>query len=88
MFSGTPAKITIGGSSVRVALPSGPQVVRLAATGNCWIKFGDGTVTATTSDTLFPAGVEVVKIPTGVTHIAAIQDGASTGSLSITGMTK
>lgn len=88
MPTGTPAKLTIGASSVNVALPAGVAVVRLAASGTCWIKFGTAGLSATTSDILFPAGAEIMKIPTGATHIACIQDGAATGSLSITGILK
>lgn len=84
---GTPAKLTVGAASTRVALPTGVAAVRLACTGTCWIKFGDSAVTAANTDTLFPAGAEVMKIPAGATYIAAIQE-ASGSVLSITGLIK
>ena len=83
---GTTGKISITGTSARVALPSGvghEDVLRLASTTDCYIKFGDSTVEATTSDALFTAGVELFKVPAAATHVAAIQVSAS-GVMTVT----
>lgn len=65
--------ITVGAASARVAIPAGALVVRLAATVNCYYKWGDNTVTAAAGDRIMIAGVEMKAVPEGVTHIAAIQ---------------
>lgn len=82
----TNGTISIGAASARVAVPAGCDVVRLAASCNCYIKFGDSAVAAAATDHVFPTGAEVMKLPAGVTHIAAIQLGAVTGTLSISAM--
>lgn len=87
-LAGTPAKISIGASTARVAIPSVgadvANVVRVASNASCYIAFGDSGVNATTDSTLFPAGVEVLTVPPTATHIACIQDGAVTGTFQIT----
>lgn len=77
--------LTIGAASVRAALPSGSQIVRLAASGACHFKFGSNTVAAAASDShLLPANaVEYVQVPSTATDIAVIQNGAATGSLTV-----
>lgn len=76
--AGTPAKIAVAAASARVALPAGAvagAVVRIASTTDCYFKFGDSNVAATSSDFLFPAGTEYLKVPAGGhTHIAAIRE--------------
>lgn len=78
-----------GAGTDRVELPTltpgREDVFRLAATENCFVNFGDDTVTAATTDIFFPAGVETIKVPTGATHIAAI-DAGTNGILSVTEM--
>ena len=69
-------KIVVGASTQRGALPTGvskEDIVRLASNTDCYIKFGDSTVEATDSDTLFTQGVEAFKIPMNATHIAVLQ---------------
>lgn len=87
-LAGTPAKITIGAASASVAIPTVhgevAKMVRVASNGNCYIAFGIGSATATSDSTLFPQGVEVLTVPKGATHVAAIQDGSSTGTFQIT----
>jgi hypothetical protein len=75
----------VGAASVRVALPTGADVVRVATLGDCFIKFGTVTVVATAADSIFPKGSEVFRVPAGVTHLAFIQSGAGT-TITVTGM--
>jgi len=76
----------ISGSSVRIALPTGASVIRVAATSNCYLEFGDVTVVAASTDMVFPTGVEVLSVNPSWTHVAIIQVGADTGVLSVTEM--
>jgi hypothetical protein len=74
--------------SARTALPTGcvaGDILRIASSQDCYIKFGTVTVTATTSDILFLAGAEFLKVPAGATHIAAIRVGAD-GVVQVTKM--
>ncbi len=66
-------------TSARTALPTGcvaGDILRIASSQDCYIKFGTSTVTATTSDILFLAGAEFMKVPALATHVAAIRLGA------------
>jgi hypothetical protein len=87
-LTGTPTKITIGSGSASTALPSVgadiARIVRVASNASCYIAFGTSGISASTSDTLFPAGVEILTVPPSATHIACIQDGAVTGTFQIT----
>jgi hypothetical protein len=71
--------IAFTGTSARVELPEPSLVkayarkVRLVSWSDCFIKFGDSTVVAASTDTPFPAGVEVMNVPPAATNIAAIQ---------------
>lgn len=83
------ASVAIGAASARVALPAGVgagDIVRVASNNKCFFKFGDNTVAATGTDSLFPIGTELFVVPVGATHIAVIQDGAVTGLVTITQM--
>lgn len=46
--------------------------VTLALSSDTYVARGGGSVKATTSDILLPAGVYDFAIPTGVTHVALI----------------
>lgn len=84
----TTNKISVSGTTARVALPSGAgaeDIVRVACNTDCHIKFGDSSVDATTNDALFTAGVEAFKVPDTATHLAAIQVSAA-GILTVTEM--
>lgn len=74
--TGTPVNITLTGTSQRSALPTGlvnGEICRMASTIDCFFKFGDDTVVAAAGDSsLFTAGVEYMKVPPGITHIAVI----------------
>lgn len=80
------ANVAIGVATARVLLPTGSQIIRVAANAKCFFKMGDVTVVATGSDTMFPVGAELFVVPVGATYIAVIQDGAVTGSLNVTKM--
>ena len=70
----------------RVVLPAGVgagDIIRVASSVDTYFAFGDVTIDATTSDSLFTAGVEVFKIPKDVTHIAALIVGATNGVLTV-----
>lgn len=77
------ANAAIGLSSVTIAIPANTDIVRIAATAGCRIKFGPSSVTASVVDTVFPIGVEVFKVPAGATHLAVIQEGAASGALTV-----
>lgn len=62
--------LVYGAGSSNVQLPSGGRV-RLFSTTDCYIKFGDVTVSADSNSLFFEAGTEYIKVPTGATHIAA-----------------
>ncbi len=79
------ASLAVAGASADVALPTGARagdIVRVACNTDCHIAWGDNTITATTSDCLFPAGVEIMRVPAGATNLAAIRVTAN-GTLTI-----
>jgi hypothetical protein len=78
--------IAIGGTSVRVPIPTESQVVRIAATGNCYVAFGDNSIVATSSHMLFPVGVELFTVKPTWTHVAVIAEAGATGNVSISDM--
>ena len=69
-------KVSVGAGSVASDM-TGAQVVRIASNTDAYIKFGTSGVTATSSDLLFPAGVEVLIMPKDTTHVAIVQESAS-----------
>lgn len=77
--------LPIGASSNRTALPADAEIVRIAASVDCFFRFGDGTVTTDGSGNIFTKGVEVFRVPPGATHICTIQM-TSGGTMSITKM--
>ena len=83
--SASVAKASISGSSVQLTIPTGSVLIRCASNNNCYIEFGTNP-TATTNSMLFPAGVEIFRVPAGATKIAVIQDGAVTGTFQVTKM--
>lgn len=82
LFPTSPTNASTSGTSARVAIPDDSDVVRVASTEAVYLKFGDSAVVATSSDILFPAGVEVFKVPETYTHVAFIQV-SSAGTISI-----
>jgi hypothetical protein len=81
----TNAFVTAYSTSSSVALPANSGTVRLFAMADLFINFGTSGVVAADTDTAFLAGTEIVTVPGGATHIAAIQDVIDNG-LYITGM--
>lgn len=78
--SGGAHQIAVTSTSARnaTAFGSDTEIVSLYASGAVFIKFGDSTVTATTSDHYFPAGVYYdFSIGGGdvkqYTHVAALR---------------
>jgi hypothetical protein len=78
--------VALSGTSQLLAVPANTRFLRVASTGNTWVEFGNSGAVATTASILFPGGVEVFPIAPEVTHIAALQVGASTGFFSINRM--
>lgn len=60
--------------------------MHVATTVGCYLGFGTRAVTASTSDLLFPGGVEVFKVPQEATHIAVLQSAAISGVMSFSAM--
>jgi len=76
-----------------MVIPAGATLIEISATVECYINFGDGTVTATlaignqdTASRLFQAGVQIIEVPlaAGVlaTNIAFI-DGGAGGTIQV-----
>lgn len=79
--------LSVSGSSSRVALTDPISLVRLASNVDCYVKFGNSAVTATSSDMLFPAGAEIFAVEDpSITHVAALLVAATPGVLSATKM--
>ena len=79
---GATANLSVISTTARVAFPSGAVVVQLTILENMWIKLGDVTVEAVTTDTLMLAGMHIIET-NGHTYIAAIRASADS-SLNIT----
>lgn len=77
------AQIATGAASARVPLPvdsagNVPRYIRLSATAAACIRIGVSTVTAANTDTqVQPGDSLILAIPSGMTHIAAIQQAAA-----------
>lgn len=73
---------TTGAASARSALPTAQnsvvcRYVRIAASGECYVRLGDSSVTATGNDMLVQPADSLILNTNGATHIAYIQGGAS-----------
>lgn len=80
----TNAVLPVQAGSSNAALPSG-RMVRLFAMTDCYIAFGDSSVTADSGSLFFAAGTEVMRVPSTATHIAAMRY-ALDGGLYISGV--
>lgn len=75
----TGATITTSGTSAGATIPNNsagekPRYIRVAATAAAYVRIGVGAQTAVTTDMLVqPGDAVVMAVPSGVTHIAAIQ---------------
>lgn len=77
----------IAGGNNRVALPADSEIVEIAASDVCRVKFGTSTVDATVGTArVFPQGVAVYKVPPGATHVAVTNYNASAGIVTIARM--
>lgn len=85
----TGVTVTSGSSSASVAIPNAadgnkPRFIRVASTGECYIKVGVSGVAATTGDIMVqPADAVLLAIPSGITHLAYIQ-GTNSAKVNIT----
>lgn len=79
----TNAVLTYTAGSNSVALPSGTKA-RLFAMTDCFIEFGSASVSATETSTFFEAGTEIMKIPSGATHLA-VSRYLTNGALYVSG---
>jgi len=80
------ATLTVpNGSSDRVALPTTSPIVRIYSPTDCFIVFGDSSVTATTTSMPHDAGAEYYGVPDSATYVAAYGNGG-TGTMIITPM--
>jgi hypothetical protein len=80
------ASLAVTTSTGRVALAADASTVRLynAGTATAFVKFGDVTVTAATTNMPIPAGaIEAFRPPGASTHIAAITS-SGTATLYVT----
>ncbi len=72
---------TTAASSARSPLPTASgsvaKYVRVAASGECYVRLGDSTVVATGNDTLIQPADATIFATNGATHIAYIQGGAA-----------
>ena len=89
--AGTVHRTTTEGASASVALASGTEIVRVAASVAVWIAFGTSGVDAADTQTdsmLCPAGAEVFNLrDTDYTHIAARSvSGSGNGLVTATTM--
>jgi hypothetical protein len=76
------AVITAGNQ--RITLPTGANIVEVAANDVCRIKFGDSAVDASSGTVrIFPPGAAVYRVPAGATHLAVTQVGTSSGFLTV-----
>ena len=81
------ASLTINNVTDRVELPGNGVVYLFTANKDCWLTFGDNTVTAAVnSGRFFLAGTEPVRPPVGATHVSGVTDDGTTGKLGITSM--
>jgi len=74
----------LAGSSL-LPLPSNSTKLRVFSMTDCFIKFGDSSVIADNTSMFFGAGTEIMRIPSGATHIA-VKRYALNGGLYISGV--
>jgi len=79
--------VAIGAGSLLSTVITGVEIVRLVATGNCHVRFGDNaSIVALGTDMYLPANVPEFFSLHGDTYIAVIRDAALAGWLCITPM--
>lgn len=82
-LEGTVVQLTISAGNSSIALPEDAEVIEVAASDLCRLKFGTASVDATSGARVFPPGVAVYKVPEGATHVAVTQIGTSSGFVTI-----
>jgi len=93
-ITGDTVDLDPGSASANVALPTGSQVIRYAASVECWIIFGFGsaaTATAAAPSMYFPVGAETMAVPRNAvgtlgTHLSVIRQGSTSGEGTVTRM--
>lgn len=85
---GAAVSVAIGSSSASVALPSGAKSISVVAVGSaCSVKLGGSSVSATTTDHYLSSGERRdLLVRNGETHIAAIREGAGSGTLRVSAL--
>lgn len=85
-FAGQTISFTGSAVNLTTTYPPGPRGVYICATTDCYVRVGDGTVTATAADLFVPAGVPmVVEVPNksaGKWDVSAIRV-ATSGTLYV-----
>ena len=80
----TVVQVSIAAGNNTSPLPTNAQIVEVASSDLCRIKFGDSGVDATSGVArLFPLGVAVYRVPVGATHVACTRVGTSTGLVTV-----
>lgn len=79
---------SLGAASARIALPADAPAYLVSADKDCWIQFGDNTVTADNAGQrrLFLRGTEPVRPYAGATYIAFKSVDGSAGVISLTSL--
>ncbi len=79
--------VAIGAGSISTALSADTAVVRIANPVAAHFRFSVGAGTAVATDPLLPTmSAEMFTVPAGATHINMIQEGAVTGTATVTRM--
>lgn len=87
MTPDTTVTIAISAISATVALPADVAVVRIATPVACHFRFSVGAGTAVATDPLLTTmSCEYIGVPVGATNISVIQEGAVTGTATVTRM--
>ena len=74
-----------GSSSAELPTSAAGNKARIFTMTDCFINFGSSSVTADETSMFFEAGTEIMRVPTGDTHIA-VQRYTSDGGLYISGV--
>jgi hypothetical protein len=77
--------LSFGFAGTSSSLPTNSGSVRIHSQADCFIEFGDASVSTTTSSIYFAAGTEIFIIPTGATHIA-VKTAGEAGVLNVVGL--
>ena len=77
--------IAIGAASASATIPPGSELLALMSSGNCHFRMGKGAQTALATDPMLGSsnGLFILRVPPSADTIACIQDGSSTGNLSV-----